>query len=309
MPVLREVMGTDGKKTFVTERAFDAFVREEFENQMFAQMFPNQAPRETQTLRDPVDVLMEPVEYYEHMAGRPDVELPEDVVHKDPKSLDVPRISQRIMMGGSFIETGSILDQTPADAGMDDIMTEAVSQAVRSAKVAPRASRAAQKANAELVPDEQGVTLLEEFEGNEPFAYNDGAGYLTIGIGHKLTDDELRSGYVNIGGESVYWKSGLTGDQIDMLAQQDLGTATDIVKRHVKVPLSQNQFNALTSFAYNVGPKPFVENAGFLQALNRGDEADFLKRFQMYVRAKGVVLPGLQRRRAAEAALFMAGRK
>jgi hypothetical protein len=77
------------------------------------------------------------------------------------------------------------------------------------------------------------------------------------------------------------------------------------VNRLVTVPLTQNQFDALVSFTYNLGEGALAES-GLLRKLNAGDYAGAAPEFAKWVRAGGVILPGLVRRRAAEADLFVA---
>lgn len=308
-PVIREYTTAEGKQSFVTERALDAYIREEFENQMFAQMYPGLVPKEPE--KDSVDRLMEPVEYFEQM-DRPTRELPPGV--RSASEVDTPRISDKMMMNGSFIELGSTLDQVAGEAfGMDDEYqpAEMITPERAAAKPVAKATEkklaaAGRKQNKGLVPTEQGDTLIKEFEGFEPTAHEDGD-KLAIGHGHNLTEKEERTGLIQIGDELVDWRRGINEEQAHILYLQDRAIAEDIVQKYVKVPLKRNQYSALVSFAYNVGAKPFAENKGFLKALNRGDEQSFLRRMQMYVHAQGVVLPGLQRRRAAEAALWRNG--
>ena len=312
-PVMRELPTNDGTMMVVTERGFEAIRDQMFSNAMHAMMYPEFTPEGQRELS--VEELVMPVEYYEQM-DRPVYDIRPDAMQRDSREMDVPRISERLVMNGSFVELGPVLDQVVPEAPVDDAdytpVTleggEPVAPVAMPTKAAARKMEVqAQKSNAKLTVDDYGIALLEDFEGRETYVYNDGANFPTIGIGHKLTDEELRTGFIQIGGRMVDWRNGLMDADIDELARQDLGQAMEIVKKYVKVPLNQNQFNALTSFAFNLGPKPFVENAGFLKALNSGDTQDFLRRLQLYTKASGVTMPGLQRRRAAEATLFSAG--
>nr|WP_262983078.1 lysozyme [Chromobacterium amazonense] len=67
--------------------------------------------------------------------------------------------------------------------------------------------------------------------------------------------------------------------------------------------LRQNQFDALVSFSYNLGLGS-LQNSTLLRLLNQGDYAGAAGQFILWDKAGGKVLPGLQRRRAAEQALF-----
>src|SRR5690606_6833672 len=75
------------------------------------------------------------------------------------------------------------------------------------------------------------------------------------------------------------------------------------VDRLVKVPLKQHQFDALVSFAYNAGIGN-LRSSTLLRKLNARDFAGAALEFHRWNRSNGKVLPGLVRRRAAEALLF-----
>ena len=133
-------------------------------------------------------------------------------------------------------------------------------------------------------------------------------GYPTIGIGHLLTKAEQKSGTIEIGGQEVSWKDGLSDEQINQLAQQDTQEAADVVDKYVKVELTPEQRDALTSFAFNVGEGNF-KNAGAIKALNEGDIEEFVRRLKQWNKSKGQVMAGLTRRREQEAQLFLSGVK
>jgi lysozyme len=70
------------------------------------------------------------------------------------------------------------------------------------------------------------------------------------------------------------------------------------------VPLTQGQFDALSSFTFNLGARRLAEST-LLTLLNKGDYHGAAAQFARWVRADGKILDGLVRRRAAEAKLFM----
>jgi lysozyme len=93
---------------------------------------------------------------------------------------------------------------------------------------------------------------------------------------------------------------------------KELATYEDAVERLVTVPLNQNQFDALVSFTYNVGPgnpaKPKsggLANSTLLKVLNQGKYAAVPAQLMRWNKGGGNVLAGLTRRRKAEGALFM----
>lgn len=145
-----------------------------------------------------------------------------------------------------------------------------------------------------------GRKLIEGFEGLILKAYDDHndkvvepgqtpIGTLTIGYGH--TGPDVHIGMV------------ITKDQADQLLSQDLSGAEKDVARYVKVPLNQNQYDALVSFQFNTGWLGH-EHCSLLSALNAGNYNLADQDFMLYDRAQGVVLAGLDRRRTAEKALF-----
>lgn len=142
---------------------------------------------------------------------------------------------------------------------------------------------------ADLSISENGVKMIEGFEGFRATAYPDpgtGGAPWTIGYGH--------TGGV-VPGETI------TQAQAETYLKQDLDSAESAVRENVHVPLTQNQFDALVSLTYNVGPNGYPS---LLATLNRGDYAGAQKMFGGYVYAGGHVLQGLVNRRAQEAALF-----
>lgn len=162
----------------------------------------------------------------------------------------------------------------------------------------------------------KGHQLLAEFEGMRTQMYDDATGktisnpnsakgYATIGIGHLLTSEEKRRGAIEINGELVDYRNGLSEDQVFALLDQDMQDAAAIVDKHVKVDLKPAQRDALISFAFNIGEGNF-KSSGAIKALNNGDIDGFLKRHAQWNKSKGKEMRGLTRRREAEAELFLA---
>lgn len=85
---------------------------------------------------------------------------------------------------------------------------------------------------------------------------------------------------------------------------KELAGFEDAVERLVKVPLNQNQFDALVSFSFNCGVGA-LQNSTLLKVLNAGKYADVPAQLLRWNKGGGKVLPGLVRRRKAEGALFM----
>ena len=150
---------------------------------------------------------------------------------------------------------------------------------------------------------QKGIDLITEFEGKRGKAYTCPGGYLTIGIGHMLTDFEQKSGMVEINGRLIDWEPGLSDAQVEALLRQDLERFEIAVREAVKVPLNQDQFDALVSFCFNVGAGN-LRKSTLLRLLNQGDYAAVPGQLARWVRAGGKILSGLVRRRAAEAKLW-----
>ncbi|MBK8246259.1 MAG: lysozyme [Gemmatimonadetes bacterium] len=137
---------------------------------------------------------------------------------------------------------------------------------------------------------EAGVRLVQEFEGCRLDAYRCPAGIPTIGYG--ATGPDIRMGMV--------W----TQEQADERLAEDLARFAAGVERLVQVDLTDNQFAALVSFAYNVGLGALAGST-LLRKLNAGDYEGAADQFPRWNKGGGRVLPGLVRRRAAERDLFL----
>lgn len=98
----------------------------------------------------------------------------------------------------------------------------------------------------------QGMRALIVREGSRNKMYHDAAGLPTIGVGHLLTRSELTSGKIIITGKPVHWRAGLSDKHITALLDQDNDIAEQAVNDLVRVPLTDNQFDALVSFVFNV---------------------------------------------------------
>jgi len=145
--------------------------------------------------------------------------------------------------------------------------------------------------------------LLAQWEGVRNAVYDDAAGLPTIGVGHLLTQDELDSGTIEINGQVVEYRHGLSDQQVLDLLSQDLVGFVKAVDKAVQVPLSQNQFDALVSFAFNVGTGAF-EKSTLLKVLNQGQYDQVPGQLRRWVKADGKTVDGLVNRREKEIALW-----
>ncbi|MFA6060819.1 MAG: lysozyme [Taibaiella sp.] len=147
------------------------------------------------------------------------------------------------------------------------------------------------------------IDKLILWEGSKNLPYKDSGGKLTIGVGHLLTKSELSSGNVFIDGKSVRYVKGITDEQIRKLLKQDLAIRDYALTKLVKVSLTQNQFDALLSFVFNVGIDAF-KHSNLLELLNNGFYDAIPAQLKRWNKCGGKVDKGLTNRRRYEISLF-----
>lgn len=152
---------------------------------------------------------------------------------------------------------------------------------------------------------ENGIKKLIEWEGFKNNVYKDSAGLPTIGVGHLLTQDELRSGKISIRGDDIRYGNGLTDEKVSALLKQDLSSREQLVRTMVQVPLNQNQFDALVSFVFNVGRSAFQKST-LLKVLNEGHYDEVPKQLSRWIYSGGERDKGLVNRRNNEIILWNA---
>lgn len=139
----------------------------------------------------------------------------------------------------------------------------------------------------------RGIELIKKYEALKLTAYRCPAGLLTIGYGHTKTV-----------------KPGMTinREMAEILLEQDLTDVENAIKRLVKVSLTQNQFDALASFIFNVGEAKFSKST-LLKYINENKILQAGEEFMKWTKARqsgGLKeLPGLVKRRAEEKVLFL----
>lgn len=133
------------------------------------------------------------------------------------------------------------------------------------------------------------LDLVNKFEGCELKAYRDLGGVLTIGYGHTL---------------GVYEGQTITLDQAEQYAKEDLSIAESEVNNLVTVPLSQDEFDALVDFVFNLGEGNFARSS-LLVLLNKKQYFAAALQFERWDKCGGIIVAGLLRRRVAEHKLFM----
>lgn len=150
---------------------------------------------------------------------------------------------------------------------------------------------------------QNGTKLLAEWEGLRTEVYDDAAGLPTIGVGHLLTQNERDTGRITIKGQAVDYQQGLSEQQVLDLLAQDLERFEAAVNDGVQVALNQNQFDALVSFAFNVGRQAF-KSSTLLKKLNQGLYDEVPAQLRRWNKAGGNVIQGLVNRREKEIALW-----
>ena len=142
---------------------------------------------------------------------------------------------------------------------------------------------------------EKGLAMIEKFEGCLLKASNKLDGVWTIGYGQtgSYYGKRVRRGMATTKALAHAW-----------LRDHSIKTYEDAVTQAVKMPLNQNQFDALVSFTYNVGVGALKQSTA-LRKLNAGDYAGAADALTMWTKCNGKVLAGLVRRRKEERALFL----
>tara|TARA_R100001143_G_C3346949_1_gene127317 strand:+ start:339 stop:782 length:444 start_codon:yes stop_codon:yes gene_type:complete len=135
---------------------------------------------------------------------------------------------------------------------------------------------------------EEGLSLIKKFEGCELKAYEDAVGVPTIAYGRT---------------KNVCMDDVCTLEQAESWLAEEMEEYEGYINDLVKVDLDQNQFDALVSWVYNLGPTN-LNSSTLLRFLNEGRYADVPDQIRRWNKAGGKVLAGLTRRREAEAMMF-----
>lgn len=133
--------------------------------------------------------------------------------------------------------------------------------------------------------------LLRDFEKFAAVPYNDGVGKMTVGYGHVILPGEV-------------FEYPMSKKFAEELLRKDVEKHQDIIYRYVKVPLTQEQHDALVCFVFNIGEGTFA-SSGLLKVLNEGKYDEAITRLNKYIKGTNAqgqkfIMKGLVRRRAAE---------
>lgn len=140
-----------------------------------------------------------------------------------------------------------------------------------------------------MTPSPKAVALAQEFEGCRLVAYQDGGGKWTLGYGHTA---------------GVTPNQTCTEEQAEAWLQDDVNEAGKDVSRYIDVLLTQNEFDALTDFVFNLGPGS-LEHSTLRKYLNNGQTILAAAEFPKWDNVDGIPSEGLRRRRLAEQELFL----
>ena len=143
---------------------------------------------------------------------------------------------------------------------------------------------------------DNGLAVIKHFEqchtkisGGKVKAYKDPVGIPTIGYGHI---------------KGVHMGMVITLAQAEQMLLDDVKIYEAGVKKYIRVPLTQDQFDALTSFAFNLGVGA-LQQSTLRKLLNKGNYEAAAREFPKWCKAGGRKLKGLERRRFAERFLFL----
>ncbi len=175
------------------------------------------------------------------------------------------------------------------------------------------------KQGRESITSRQGVRFISDFEGFLAVPSDELDGHATVGIGHLIhygpvTDADRRGIWV----EGQRTPGRLTRDEAERLLARDLAETYEPAVRRLFEPgqylagrFEQALFDALVSFAYNLGPASLTPGTPGFETLGRaiqsGSRKAIAESLLLYDKAGGVALPGLTRRRRAERRLILTG--
>jgi len=136
-----------------------------------------------------------------------------------------------------------------------------------------------------------GVNLVKKWEGCYLKAYQDVVGVWTIGYGHT---------------KGVYRGQVLSGErEAHNILKEDLNSHMGLPNQDITGELNQNQYDALCSFAFNLGAGIFRNNQNLLDAINSGDWQEAGRIMKLFNKAGGRFYQGLQNRRNEEVELML----
>ena len=153
---------------------------------------------------------------------------------------------------------------------------------------------------------DRAIKMIKHHEGVRQKPYRCPAKLWTIGVGHVLYPEQGKMKIDDRDGFSLKPEDNrtFTMEEVDGILKSDLQRFERGVATYCPVALTQGQFDALVSFAFNVGLGT-LQRSTLRQKVLRGDMEGAAEEFLKYCMAGGKVLKGLQNRRKDEQALFL----
>ena len=153
---------------------------------------------------------------------------------------------------------------------------------------------------------DKAIEVIKHHEGVRTKPYQCPALLWTVGVGHVIDPNHAKVPLAERKALPIPegWNRTITMEEVDGILKRDLASFERGVERYCPVELTQGQFDALVSFAFNVGLGT-LQRSTLRQKLLRGDKAGAGEEFLKYCMAGGKILKGLQNRRIDERALFL----
>jgi lysozyme len=144
---------------------------------------------------------------------------------------------------------------------------------------------------------DNGVKFITKHEGFRTVAYKDVVGKWTTGYGHLI----------RLPAEQYFVDTPVTPELAANLLKEDIKVAEQCITTNVRTTLTQEQYDALVSFIYNVGCAAFARST-LLFLLNKGEKERAAAQLLRWNKAGGEPVAGLTKRREEEMKLFMEGK-
>ena len=153
---------------------------------------------------------------------------------------------------------------------------------------------------------DRAINTIKHHEGVRQKPYRCPARLWTVGVGHVLYPDQGRLKIDDRDGFALKPEDNrvFSMEEVDGILKSDLDRFERGVATYCPVALTQGQFDALVSFAFNVGLGT-LQRSTLRQKILRGDTDGAAEEFLKYCMAGGKILKGLQNRRKDERALFL----
>jgi lysozyme len=200
--------------------------------------------------------------------------------------LDDLELEDIAIIGGALVVAymvwNSIRDSSATDQGGASFESQAPPQSIISKAIDIIDPMQVSPSGQAFIKQEEGLTLNVRSDAGNP----------SIGYGHTIQPGE------NIPNQ-------ITQAQADALFQNDIARAANAVNSAINQQVSQNQFDAMASLAFNIGAKAFAQSS-VVQFVNAGDFEGAANAFNLWNRSQGRINQGLVDRRGAEQNLFNA---